>query len=416
VAVHRRGRRVKLTDTGMETLLHRLVAADTRGELERVTCEEFAESDRVQLAWIGGRDPETNGVTPRTVVGASDGYLADVPLTPVTDTPSESTAQPGLSRAEPAVVAADSHQTVLVEDTEATEHTAVEQTREPPWVEHARRHGIRSIVSFPLVYDDSLQGVLSVCADEPHVFDDAFTETGSILADLLANGLVAVRRTRSLQSRPRVELEFGVDSRDCSLLELARAADGPVELRDIVPSGDGPPEAVVQVAESDQSAFLEAARDLSVVESVQRLEDDDPTIRLQFTRPFGASTLAKHGLVVREMTANTANCRVCVGVPSTMDTWTALDAVTTTYDGAELLAKRRRSGDGESGLSTDVLDRLTPRQREVVETAYREGYFDSPRGASSEELAAELGFSTSAFHRHVRIVERELFDEMFGKK
>jgi predicted DNA binding protein len=59
------------------------------------------------------------------------------------------------------------------------------------------------------------------------------------------------------------------------------------------------------------------------------------------------------------------------------------------------------------------LEKLTPRQREVLEVAYHRGYFDSPKKASGEELAAEFGFSPSAFHRHIRAAERKLFDTVF---
>ena len=43
-----------------------------------------------------------------------------------------------------------------------------------------------------------------------------------------------------------------------------------------------------------------------------------------------------------------------------------------------------------------------------MKAAYEMGYFEVPRGASSEAVAAELGVSKSAFHERLRRGERAL--------
>jgi predicted DNA binding protein len=105
-----------------------------------------------------------------------------------------------------------------------------------------------------------------------------------------------------------------------------------------------------------------------------------------------------------------------VEVPRTIDTRQVIDLFMSRYEDAQLLAKR------ESNLPSDardlsfetILETFTPRQREVIETAYQYGYFDSPRRASGKELAEELGFSNTTFHEHVRKVENTLFEELLG--
>jgi predicted DNA binding protein len=84
------------------------------------------------------------------------------------------------------------------------------------------------------------------------------------------------------------------------------------------------------------------------------------------------------------------------------------------YEDAQLLAKKeaRTSSDLNGSAVGGVLEALTPRQREVVETAYRCGYFDSPRGASGDDMAELFGFSNAAFHQHVRKAEQRLFEEL----
>ena len=69
---------------------------------------------------------------------------------------------------------------------------------------------------------------------------------------------------------------------------------------------------------------------------------------------------------------------------------------------------------GFRGIATNRLgDRLTERQFEVIQTAYYSGYFESPRGNSGEVVAETLGISPQAFYRHVRTVQRKLFDTLF---
>ena len=55
---------------------------------------------------------------------------------------------------------------------------------------------------------------------------------------------------------------------------------------------------------------------------------------------------------------------------------------------------------------------LTDKQRECLRVALGEGYFDSPRGISQSELAAELGISSSALSRRLRTIEKRLFEQV----
>lgn len=53
---------------------------------------------------------------------------------------------------------------------------------------------------------------------------------------------------------------------------------------------------------------------------------------------------------------------------------------------------------------------LTSGQREALEIAYREGYFDEPRGADQESVAAELGISRQALSTRLRRAYRNLVE------
>jgi predicted DNA binding protein len=54
------------------------------------------------------------------------------------------------------------------------------------------------------------------------------------------------------------------------------------------------------------------------------------------------------------------------------------------------------------------LSSLTKKQKEVLVTSFREGYYDIPRRIESRELAVKLGMKSSAFIEHRRKAERRL--------
>lgn len=54
------------------------------------------------------------------------------------------------------------------------------------------------------------------------------------------------------------------------------------------------------------------------------------------------------------------------------------------------------------------LEPLTERQREVLNVAYRSGYYDVPRSTSTTEVAAELGVDGSTVAEHLQRAERNL--------
>jgi len=69
--------------------------------------------------------------------------------------------------------------------------------------------------------------------------------------------------------------------------------------------------------------------------------------------------------------------------------------------------------DGEDAALVPVdLSKLTTRQREVLETAYRMGYFEYPRGANATEVAGELGIDPSTFTEHLAAAQSKLLAEL----
>jgi DNA-binding CsgD family transcriptional regulator len=61
------------------------------------------------------------------------------------------------------------------------------------------------------------------------------------------------------------------------------------------------------------------------------------------------------------------------------------------------------------------MEQLTDRQRQVLVTAYRLGYYDHPRRISSQQLADRLKIGSSTLVEHRRRAEKLLLSELIGE-
>ena len=61
------------------------------------------------------------------------------------------------------------------------------------------------------------------------------------------------------------------------------------------------------------------------------------------------------------------------------------------------------------------LDGLTERQQEVLETAWEAGYYEVPKTATTEDVAAALGVDDSTVTEHLQRAERNLLSRLLGE-
>jgi predicted DNA binding protein len=68
-----------------------------------------------------------------------------------------------------------------------------------------------------------------------------------------------------------------------------------------------------------------------------------------------------------------------------------------------------------SSFRRQLEEKLTDRQRDVMQTALASGYFEWPRGSTAEEVADSLGIAAPTFHEHLRAGERKLIESFFAE-
>jgi DNA-binding CsgD family transcriptional regulator len=82
------------------------------------------------------------------------------------------------------------------------------------------------------------------------------------------------------------------------------------------------------------------------------------------------------------------------------------------FEEAGIAPDLHRLGEYEGGQR--VLDTLTDRQLEVLQTAYYAGYFEWPRHRTGEEIADDLDIAGPTFQQHLRTALDRLLEEQFG--
>ena len=291
----------------------------------------------------------------------------------------------------------------------------------------------------------AIYGGLVVHASRPDAFEEKELAAIEWFGDTISQALNAVENRRFLFASAVTELR--IDCPATPLVAVADAASCRLSLESFVPASDDrilaycavtatSPETVASSAESVTSATESntsatetspsaAEMVASVAESVDGIAASravggaDSTV-VEFAISDGSPLFAfVDGLGdlstfdVDEQTATvvaeiaSGNC----AVPT-------LDRIHEICPDATLIAKRERnlpaaSVENRITPPAEPLESLTDRQRDVLEAAYRNGYFRWPRDATAEEVADALDISSPTLHKHLRRAQEGVFSTLF---
>jgi len=369
-----------------------LVELETREEIDHTVAEQLTADGRFQFAWVGSLDDAGEVVTPQAWAGADQGYL-DTQSFPASET-----------AVEPAGQTASTGEVTHVANVAADLHAA-------PWRKEAISRDFLSVLSVPLVYNDLSYGVLTVYADTPNAFDETIQAVLSELGETIAAAISATERKRALLTTSFTRVEYDVDAPAFVLTQLAEVADCTLTYEGGVHQTTGGNYVFVTVDDAPLDAVVERTDDLTVVEDVQRIRGGDTggVLRLRLSEPFLATELADHGAVLRSAKATAADTTLVVDLPANIEARHVTQFLTDRLGDVGLASKQAREQASEHGFYASVLDNLTDRQLEVLETAYYSGFFESPRKADGGTVADSLGISPQAFYQHIRTAQRKLF-------
>ncbi|WP_436935535.1 helix-turn-helix domain-containing protein [Halovenus marina] len=204
----------------------------------------------------------------------------------------------------------------------------------------------------------------------------------------------------------RAELVFP-DADNCPVADTSAEIDGAVT--DVSRAATGNGEVVEQFTASDAGETMEAVFDYGA-ETVYEFErDGEPQCICEAIEDSVGP--------VTETYAHGGDLHVTLHTPDMDGLREVLGSLQSEFGDVqvEYLARGREERDESEVVPVD-LRKLTERQREVVRTAYRMGYFEYPREANAGEVASELDIGTSTFTEHLNAAQSKLLDELLVRE
>lgn len=207
----------------------------------------------------------------------------------------------------------------------------------------------------------------------------------------------------------RVEVSVS-DPGECTVAAVSAQTEGSVTsvARASIPDTDGriAEEFTVEESETpDQDTVTEiASYNSHSVYRFQRSQDD----------PCVCEQIEAFGYPVSEIHATDGSLHVSFHAP---DLETVQDIVTGLRDrfsGIHLQKLTRSDDDTSTDLVFVDRDRLTARQREVLQTAYDMGYFDHPKRGNAGDVAEALDISPSTFSEHLAVAQQKLLEAILA--
>jgi PAS domain S-box-containing protein len=376
-------------------ILKSLVGSATREEIERIVCEELADSRFYQFAWVGGPWVKDQRTSPSVVAGIERERVDRL----VEATSTRSDPENAFSR-----VVGDDESVVV---TDVNESEILSERERELMVEM----DISTAVLVPLTYGTTNYGVLGVsgtCADT--VGDRELTALET-LGEIVAFAIDAVKNRNLILSDTAVELEFRVADPDRGFGALSAELDCQFSLEGLIGlSGDDLLE-YVAVEGASADALTDRFDDAeTVVEYRLVTEDDDKCLFEVHSAESGVNRLVETGTVVTSATAEDGVVLCVAEAPSDVNVRSVVEKFRTTYPEAELVSKQEvdRPVHTTQEFRQTLAENLTEKQRTALQAAYFAGYYEYPRESTGAEVAESLGVSSPTLHQHLQAAQRKL--------
>jgi len=354
-----------------------LVSATTREGLATAVCERLADSGRFRAVCMADRPTWVGNADRWTVAAAS----ADEPPSPPTR--------------------------------DDVDCDRADVMTDPPNVVAA---GDWTVVS--INYSGTVYGALGVLSADRR----AATRERAVLTEVgevIGHAINAIETRRLVSDRASIELELRhPDGRD-TLVDAAARADCRFSLDGVVPVDDETSVAYLRVADAPVDAAAEALAAAST--------GDVRTIRTSTGGGGGVlewtvagdgllAWLGDHGAAVTGLTADDAAATYTVEMPADTEVRTLLDRIEHAFPAAWLAAKREldRPVEPAGELTGSDLEKLTDRQQEAMEVAFRAGYYQWPRESTAAAVAETMGIAPPTLHAHLRKAEQSLLGGLFA--
>jgi len=373
-----------------------VTATTSRGGAERTLCEQLTAAAWCSCAWVGESVAGEDGVRLRARSDSIGGYLDG--LIKAND---RQTVDMPVARA---ALRTGSVQTARVDDERFGPHRAF-----------AGACDIESAIAVPIGHDGTHYSVICCYTDRHGPLPDRIRDGLATLGTATGTVLKAAARKRLLFADRTVEHRFRLDASTVVLGRLSSRLDCDVSLEGFLLTGDdcwlvyldvrgAPLEAAKAVVESE----LPDSRVRCIEQGQDRLEIESRALPV-----FGA--VSAIGGTVTDYVADGAVVELSVTVPRGRRQRPVVSSICDQLPSCSCVATRDVDRPPvDQRPEAGVLDELTEKQYQALETAVLAGYFDWPRASTAEEVAGRMDITSPTFHAHVRKAERQILAALFG--
>ena len=361
-------------------------------EIEREVLERLVDTGPYEFAWIGEPEIGTDRIAPRTVAGESKHFVTRNSQNAVTETPAN-------------------HPTIRSwqQETVVVENNLVDMTPSSDWQTNILEHGYQSMCTIPLTYNNITYGVMTVGAESPNSFDERTQEVLGQLGHSIGHAFASIDRRQALETDETVELEFIATDSSLRISQLSQATDGRVSLTRTISREDEPVRLYLafEAASTDPVEAVEAV--YSGSGTVIRNEDQAVLVEIETENWFG-SFIPDYGGVLKRAEATPDSTTIVVELPVQADVRAFTEHLREDIPTLELEAKRQQKHVDSEHILTEIHERLTERQLEVLRTAVAEGYFEWPRESDGNDVAETLDITQPTLNKHLRLAEKKAFE------
>lgn len=216
------------------------------------------------------------------------------------------------------------------------------------------------------------------------------------------------------------EVTFSLTDPSYPFVGISSTENCQIQLERILPREDGRYSEFFTIVGSDPDRVLALAEDYELIDPTLIVRREDGGL-FEFVVSIGcpASLLAELGALPQEVQSTNGTGRIVAEILPGYNAAQILDSFLEEHPPAELIAKHGKDRQtplfSERDLEYVVDERLTERQREVLQAAYEAGYYERPRRTTGEDLAKDLGISTATFSQHIRVAEKNLVGILNGE-
>ncbi len=235
--------------------------------------------------------------------------------------------------------------------------------------------------------------------------------------DTISQAINAVENRRLVFANAVTEIR--IDCPDAALQKVSENASCHLILESFIPATEDSILVYCEAASASASDVAEVAEKLDEIEAARAIGKDSTNI-VEFIITDGSPLFAfVDGMAnLRTVHATEETCIVVAEIASGTCAVPTMDLIREYCPNATPIAKREHDLPPAEvphkwTPSGNSIDALTDRQSEVLEAAYRGGYFRWPRDSTAEEIAESLGISPPTLHKHLRRAQEQLFEDLF---